>query len=464
MTREQLRKLPATGGVLKDPLVAELMQTYSRVFVRTLVRRVLDRFRGQLLADEQVDAPSSQQVAREVVECAREVTQCELVPAINATGIVLHTGLGRAVLAPAARRALAAVARGYAYVEVDRASGQRGVREHASAALLQELTGASAATVVNNNAAACLLMLAGLCAGREVIVARGQLVEIGGSFRIPEVMAQSGAKMVEVGATNRVHLADYERAIGPNTAAILRVHTSNFKVVGFHDAVEAEPLADLAKRAGVLLFEDLGSGNLIDLTAFGLGYEPSVAAVLAQGVDVVCCSGDKLLGGPQAGLLLGRGDLIAKLRAHPLFRALRPCKLTLAALEATLQLFRLANPQEAVPALAMLTASAASLRIRAKAIAARLPAVLAVEVVESEAQAGSGALPAESVPSAALVIRHPSWRANRLARALRLGSPAVFARIADDAVVCDLRAVVPDQDEALATAFAGLVDQSGSRD
>jgi len=453
--QRSLRGLPAVDVLLQSHEGQALLRGHPRPALMRAVRAALADSRAALLSGAPgVAAPTDLELWARV----RQRLLADLRPgverAINATGVVLHPGLGRAPLAPEAQAALAAVCAGYATGEVDRESGGRGVREAGVARLLCELTGAEAATVVNNNAGACLLSLAALAAGREVIVSRGQLVEIGGSFRIPDVMAASGARLVEVGATNRTHLRDYARAISPETAAILVVHRSNFRIVGFTGDPPLEALSELARSRGLLLLEDLGSGNLAPLEAKGLPAEPVVFDRLRAGVDLAAFSGDKLLGGPQAGILVGRRELIARCRSHSLFRALRPGKLTLAPLEATLRLYLDHDPFARVPALAMLTATPADLRVRAEALAAALAGLedLDVAVVPSEAQAGSGALPAHPIPSVALRLTLQGSSEDAFARALRLARPPVFSRVVDGAFWLDLRTVLPAQDEALTAA------------
>jgi L-seryl-tRNA(Ser) seleniumtransferase len=460
------RLLPAVDAVLARPELHAALAERPRAAVIAAARSVLERAREELAAREGAPPlPAIEVLCEQIRDRLAHQSRPALRRAINATGVVLHTGLGRAVLGEAARHAVAEVSRGYGLLEIDPESGARGVREHEVARLAAELSGAEAATVVNNCAAACLLMLAALCRGREVIVARGQLVEIGGSFRIPEIMEQSGARLREVGATNRVHLRDYREAIGPETAAILKVHTANFRVVGFHKEVPLGELAALAAEHDLHLLEDLGSGNLVDLPALGLPHEPVVGASVAAGAHVVIFSGDKLLGGPQAGIACGRAAEIAAMRRHPLFRAVRPDKLQLAALAATLRAHRDGIAREALPTIAMLATPALELNNRAEAIARTLTAPpateLEVEVVKSEARAGSGALPAAPIPSVALALRHPKRSAEDLARALRTGEPPVFPRIERDRVLCDLRTVLPEEDAELAGALRGAVALEG---
>jgi len=366
-----------------------------------------------------------------VLELAAAHVAPSLRRAINATGVVLHTNLGRAPLATAALERVREVAAGYSNLEYDLATGSRGSRQDHLAALLRRLTGAEDALVVNNNAAAVLLALAALAEGREVVVSRGELIEIGDGFRIPDVLARSGARLVEVGTTNRTRAADYEAMVGPETAAILRVHQSNFRVVGFTERPPLSELAGVARRNAVALVDDLGSGSLVPLED-----EPLVTDSLAAGVDLVTFSGDKLLGGPQAGIVLGRAELVDLLRRHPLQRALRPDKLTLAALEGTLLLY--ADPERAlteVPALRALGEPLERVRERAE----RLAALVGGRVVETTARAGGGALPLHELPSAACAVELEQ------ASALRLADPPVIAVVRDELTLLDCR-TIPDED------------------
>lgn len=457
-----LRALPSVDEVLREARVERLLAANPREIVLRAVRAALAAAREALRGGARgAGASLLDPIAGEVERLVAAAARPSLTRALNATGVVLHTGLGRAPLSPEARDAIAEAARGYSILELDRATGDRGEREAGVAALLEELCGAEAATVVNNNAAACLLALAALCRGREVIVARGQLVEIGGSFRIPEVMAESGARLREVGATNKVHVRDYERAIGPETGAILKVHTSNFKVVGFHEEVPLATLAAIARASSLLLIEDLGSGNFVDLAAHGLEAEPLVRESVEAGADVVTFSGDKLLGGPQAGLAVGRAEPIARMRRHPLFRAVRPGKLTLAGLEATLRLYRGGLAAERVTALALLAAPAAAVEARAKALAARLAGAAGarVEVVATDAQAGSGALPVARIASFAVALTPGAGGAGALAARLRAGEPAVFTRVQKEAVLLDLRTILEGEEAELEAAVRRALER-----
>lgn len=467
-TANPFRQLPQVEALLAAPDFAPLTAAHGRALVVEAVRADLDALRARLAAGQALAAGST-----EVARCAERVqrslaarTRSGYPRVINATGVVLHTGLGRAPLAEAARAALEEAA-GYALLEVEREGGRRGVRDAAVSELLAEIAGAEAATVVNNNAGATLICLAALAAGRPVVVSRGQLVEIGGSYRIPDVMAQSGARLVEVGTTNRTHAADYARALDahPDAALLLRVHTSNFKVVGFTAEVPLEELVALARARGLEVMDDLGSGCFVDLGRFGLPGEPVVQESVRLGAGLITFSGDKLLGGPQAGLVVGRRELVERVRRHPLYRALRPDKLTLAALEATLGLYR--DPQRAlagIPVLRMLTTPLPELDRRARALAAAL-AGLEVEVVDAGSKVGGGSYATEELPSRAVALRPRGRGAEALAQALRDGDPPVFVRIQDGRLLLDPRTLLPGDEPALVRALrAALLPEAGPPD
>ncbi|HBK86553.1 MAG TPA: L-seryl-tRNA(Sec) selenium transferase [Firmicutes bacterium] len=462
-----LKQLPAVDTVLREAAVLRLQERYGQATVTRALRALLDTWRQQILQGIW-SANSLQEALATLPQALAMQVQAEeqpnLHPVINATGVIIHTNLGRSLLAAAASRQIAQVAGCYSTLEVDVATGSRGSRYAHVTELLCELTGAEDALVVNNNAGAVLLTLAALTGGSEVVVSRGQLVEIGGSFRIPEVMEQSGCRLVEVGTTNKTHLFDYERAIGPDTAALLKVHTSNYRLIGFTAEVAGAELASLAHQHDLLAIEDLGSGVLIDLRRHELMHEPTVQESLAAGMDVVTFSGDKLLGGPQAGIIVGRRDCIARLRLHPLTRALRIDKLTLAGLEATLRLYL--DEETAVreiPTLRMLTIPAEELEVRARALAAELVPQIGgsadINVVASLAQVGGGSLPGYDIASAALAIEPRDISADELERRLRLGETAVFARIYRDQVLLDLRTIQPNEEalvrDALCQALIG---------
>jgi len=379
---------------------------------------------------------------------------------INATGVVLHTNLGRAPLADVAIRAIEEVAQGFSNLEYDIETGQRGSRYSHCVGLLRRLTGAEDALVVNNCASAVLLALESLARGKDVIVSRGELIEIGGEFRIPDIMSRSGARLCEVGTTNRTHLKDYAGAIGPETGLILKVHTSNYRVVGFTAAVSSRELAELGRARGVPVMEDLGSGCFVDLTRHGFPYEPTVPEVVAAGVDLVSFSGDKLLGGPQAGILVGRAALMERLAHNPLNRALRIDKFTIASLEATLGAYEAGTALETIPTLRMLTEPLASIRRRARRILLRAGAdagrMLGAQIVESRSQVGGGALPTVELPTAAIALGTTDRPAERLDEALRGGRPPVLGRLLDDRLLLDCRTVLPSDVPALAARLATL--------
>jgi L-seryl-tRNA(Ser) seleniumtransferase len=397
-------------------------------------------------------------------------TAPSLRPVINATGVVIHTNLGRAPLAASAVRMLAALSAGYTNLEYDLDAGRRGRRDVHAETLLCRLTGAEAAVVVNNNAAATLILLAALANGREVLVSRGELVEIGGGFRVPEVMAQSGAILREVGTTNKTRVGDYAGAIGDRTALILRVHRSNFRIEGFTEQPSLADLIALGRERHIPVIEDLGSGyvglpgepgeDVLDGTLNG---EPKVQASLAAGVDALCFSGDKLLGGPQAGIVVGRGALVQTVREHPLMRALRVDKITYAALEATLAEYLAGRASRTVPVMRMIALSAADIERRAEVVIARVRQTrgLAAEIVDGASTVGGGTTPGLEIPTRLVAIAAAGLTADQLERALRALDPPVIARIEDDRLVLDLRTVLPEQDELLAQQLAGLECAAG---
>ena len=383
-----------------------------------------------------------------------------LVPVINATGVVLHTNLGRALLSPLAQERLREVASAYSNLEMDMSRKERGSRYSHVEGLLRRLSGAEAALVVNNCASAVLLALESLARGKEVIVSRGELIEIGGEFRIPDILRRSGAALREVGATNRTHLKDYVNAIGPETGMILKVHTSNYRVVGFTAAVSSRELAELGRARGITVMEDLGSGCFVDLTRYGFPYEPTVPEVVASGVDLVSFSGDKLLGGPQAGIVVGRAELMERLARNPLNRALRIDKFTIAALEATLYAYEAGTALDTIPTLRMLTEPLASIRRRALRVLGRTSAetrrALGATLVEASSQVGGGALPTVELPSAVIALGTPKRPAVALDEALRTGHPAVLGRLLDDRLLLDCRTILPTDVPALAARLAAL--------
>lgn len=463
--QDLLRTLPAVDRVLREEPLRSLSRQLPQHLLSHAVQTRLDCLRARLL--EQDGTVSADQLQPAVV-AADAASFCRLMLApslrqvINASGTLLHTNLGRAPLARDALRAIDDVAAGYSNLEMELTSGSRGDRSSHVERLLVELTGAEAALVVNNNAGAVLLALTALAKGREAIVSRGELVEIGGAFRIPEVMETGGVRLHEVGATNRTHPHDYQRAINQETAILLKVHTSNYRILGFSGAVSSAELAALAHDHQLVAMEDLGSGLLFDLSRYGLPSEPTVREVITAGMDVVTFSGDKLLGGPQAGLIVGRRDLIASLRKHPLARALRIDKLTLAALEATLRLYL--QPQQAleqIPVLQMLTAGSEQLSVRCCALKARLEqgaAAVAMDLVEDISRVGGGAMPLAELPTPALALRPQTLSVDALARRLRRLTPAVVARSHNDRLLVNLRGVLPQQDALLAQLLLATLE------
>lgn len=445
-----LQRIPKVDVLLADPHLARVRKRLTHAAIIGLIRATLAQIRERALAGELPAADlSPAAIAAQITARADAWLQPPLRRVINATGILIHTNLGRVPLAPSAQQALAEVAGGYSNLEMDLATGRRASRLGRVRELLREVAAAEDALAVNNNAAAVYLALHVLAAGREVIVSRGELVEIGGSFRLPDIMAASGALLREVGTTNRTRIADYADAIGERTGLILKVHTSNFVVQGFTESVAVAELAQLARERGVPLLDDLGSGALQPHQAGYLRDEPRVQASLEAGVDLVCFSGDKLLGGPQAGILLGRGTLIEMLLRHPLARVLRLDKLHLAALEATLlEYLRGDGGLSEIPLYRMLRRPAGELRaigeeLREEVVAG-VDGAWQIRVVDTQAAAGGGSLPGETLDSAALEIRHPSLSLDDLARRMRQGSPALVGRIEKERLILDLRSVTEE--------------------
>ncbi len=455
------RKLPSVSQLLESPQLKQMVETVNHNVVVEGVRSFLDDLREQVSnAADDVTIPSPQELAERIAEWLKSEEQPYLRPVINGTGIILHTGLGRAPLAASALAAIQEISAGYASVEVDIKTGERGQRIKSVERLLCELTGAQAVAIVNNNAAATMLTLSALAGGKEVIVSRGQLIEIGGSYRLPDVMECSGAKLREVGTTNKTHLADYERAIGDQTGALLKVHPSNFEVVGFTKTVSTKEMVELAVRHSIPMIDDVGSGALIDFSRFGLLNEPMVGDSLKDGADVVLFSGDKLIGGPQCGIVVGKQKYIEKILKSPLMRAMRVDKMTLAALAATLRLYR--DPEVAmqeVPILRMLAMPIENLRLRADKIARQigyLPFIGSCDVVEDQSMLGGGSLPTQKIPTWSISIGPAEQSITKLAGALRVAKPSVIGRVQKERLILDMRTVQPGEDEALVSVFEGL--------
>ena len=448
-------ELPSVDRLLAAQSLAPLVGEHGRTLVLEAARAALDEARVAVTAGGALDRAA---LVSAIASRVHAIAAPSLIPVYNLTGTVLHTNLGRAPLPEAAIASMAAVARGASNLEFDLATGRRGDRHRHVEPRLCRLTSAQAAIVVNNNAAAVLLVLDTLAKRKEVAVSRGELIEIGGAFRMPDIMKRAGAKLVEVGTTNRTHLRDYEAAIGPRTALLMKVHTSNYAVEGFTSTVSERDLAGIARDRGLPLASDLGSGSLVDMTALGLPPEPTVRAMIADGVDLVTFSGDKLLGGPQAGIVAGRKDLVARLKRNPLMRALRPDKITLAALQSVLALYE--DPSrlsETLPSLRLLGRPRAEIEAQARrvrpALAACLGADWTVEVVRCRSQIGSGALPVDRLPSAGLrcapasgAKRGRSSKLQALAAALRALSVPVIGRVHDGALTLDFRCLDDEAD------------------
>lgn len=457
MNNDPRRQLPGVTAMLDQARVRQLLGEHPRALVLDAIHGVLERWRRGGAADRGA-APDIGELAIEVENWLRGQLLSRPRPVINATGIILHTGLGRAVLPPRAVDALAGLKR-CGNLQIDLETGLRGKRNDMCQQLLRHLTGAEAATLVNNNAAATLLVLAALCPGKEVIVSRGQLIEIGGSFRLPDCIHQSGARLVEVGTTNKTHLRDYERALNEHTGMILRVNPSNYRVVGFSQEVPIEELVALKKQRPVWVVDDLGCGALVDLRAYGLPKEPTVQESIAAGVDVALFSGDKLIGGPQSGIIVGRQDPIQQIKRHPLSRMLRVGKMTDIALEQTLRLFL--EPETLIqhhPTLRMLALSKESLREKAEAMKKRLESVvdLDLRVVETESATGGGSLPDVPIGSYALAVKSGALAATALSRQLRGHEPPIVARIEDDRVLIDCRTLLEGDDEEIVSALTRI--------
>jgi L-seryl-tRNA(Ser) seleniumtransferase len=459
------RNLPAVNDVLDAPAVHALAGAYAHELIVAAINTELDRLRQRIRQGASLDGVSSvDAVAARVVERLGNELQPKLRTVINATGIVLHTNLGRAPIAEAAAKAAYEAARGYLNLELDLETGKRSSRQIAIREWVCRLTGAESATAVNNNSAATVIVLRTLCQGKEVIVSRGQLIEIGGSFRIPEIMAVSGATLREVGTTNITRLADYERAIGPNTGALLQVHTSNYRISGFTKSVALGDLAELGKQRGLPVIDDIGSGALLDFGRFGFQGEPVACDSIGAGADVVLFSGDKLLGGPQAGIIAGRKELIQRIEKDPLMRAFRLDKMTLAALEATLRLYlNEAAALREVPGLRMLGTPLTELRQRAESLAVRLRAIdgiASATVSEDVAYVGGGSLPDQAMQTCVVEVEPSGLSDADFANRLRIGDPAVMGRLRDGRLLLDLRTVFSAQESALVAAVSRALQVS----
>jgi len=464
--QQRLRRLPAVDRLLEAGRGNPELDGTPPALLTRAAREVVEAERRRILSAAPPDAepPPIAVFERRLAEAVRRLRRPNLRRVVNATGVVIHTNLGRSLLARDALERVREAALHYTNLEYDLERGKRGSRYTAVRDLVCEITGAEDAMVVNNNAGAVLISLETLARGREVVVSRGDLVEIGGSFRIPEVMAKSGARLREVGTTNRTHLRDYEGAIGAETALLLKVHWSNYSIVGFTAQVPLAELVRLGRRHGLPVMEDLGSGTFIDFSRYGLLKEPTVQESVAAGADVVTFSGDKLLGGPQAGIIVGRAELIAAIRKNPLNRALRIDKLTLAALEGTLRLYRdEAQAVREIPTLRQLTQPEDALRPRAETLAQRLASLgdprLEVTVARRSSKAGGGSLPLLDLPSPCVQVRLRGVSARRVETALRRAEPPVIARIEEEAVIFDLRTVLPEDEDPIVAAVARILEE-----
>ena len=459
--RQLLSSLPAVGILLQREDIRELCVRFPEQCVHNCVRKTVEEIREQVLSGkirQLKEMPSESGICARIRERVEEKMGNRLMRAVNAAGVILHTGLGRAPLPPSAQEALMEAVARYCLLATDRETGKRGDRNRHNDDLLQELTGAESSLVVNNNAAALMLALNSFGADREAIISRGELVEIGGMFRIPDVMRRSGTVMVEVGTTNKTHLKDYQEAITDKTSILLKVHTSNYRIEGFHKEVLIKELHEIARERNLVVIYDIGSGALVDLRKWGLDYEPTVPEAIKDGADIVTFSGDKLVGGPQCGVIVGRKEYIDRMKQNPLVRALRVDKLILSALRGTLKLFL--DPDrlpETHPIYQMITEPLASVNRRAQRLMRRLePAaadVCSLSLEDGMTEMGSGALPARGIPTRVVALQPIKSTADALARALRLAQPPVFTRIEGDRVLLDARTISDGEVKLIENAF-----------
>ncbi len=459
-----LRKLPAVDQILKWPEIEKVLADNPRKLVLTAIRQALDEKRKRII--ESLKPPEEDigddEILADVLVKLQKLSEFTLIPVVNATGIIVHTNLGRSLLAEEALERLRIISSSYSNLEYDLAVGHRGSRYVHAENILCELTGAEAALVVNNNAGAVLLVLNTLAQGKEVVVSRGQLVEIGGAFRIPDVMERSGARLRDVGCTNRTHLKDYEEAINENTALLMKVHNSNYMIIGFTNEVALPDLVELAHRYNLLAVEDLGSGSFIDLSRYGLKKEPTAREAIESGVDVVTFSGDKLLGGPQAGIILGKKELIARFKKNPLTRALRIDKLTLAALEATLRLYRdFDTAIKRIPTLRMITTPIEELTSKALKLKDKLEKVAGAKfsfsVEDNYSQVGGGALPGQNIPTKVVSVVSEEYSAASIEKILRSFEPPIIGRIEHERYLLDVRTMTKSDFDVVQTAFSKII-------
>ncbi len=453
--------LPAIDRLLRHSVVEDLCIVHPEMYVHNCVRKIVDEIRQSISDDVIIDIaslPALDEVARRVESKVIRGLGHKLIRAVNGAGVILHTGLGRAPLAPTAQASLQEAATRYSILATDQATGKRGDRNRHTAEMLREITGAEDSLIVNNNSAAVMLALNTFGENKESIISRGELVEIGGAFRVPDVMRRSNTIMVEVGTTNKTHLRDYSDAITDNTTVFLKVHTSNYRIEGFHKEVTIAELASLAKESGQTIVYDIGSGALVDLKRWGVEYEPTVQEAVADGADVITFSGDKLVGGPQCGIIVGRKELIDQMKSNPLMRAFRCDKLIISALDGTLKLFL--EPEklpQTHPLYAMIGTPLEVIDSRATAIAEVINkstrGSVSVQVEDGSTQMGSGALPARSIPSRVVCVTSPELSAERLGRRLRLSDPPLFTRIADGKVIIDARTITDEEVSMIGHSF-----------
>lgn len=464
MKKALFAQLPKVDELLEHADIKQLLEDKSRTVIVDSIRESIDQVRKQIIGLSNEEAGDFEVKVDEIVTSVVNMTTAKeayhLKRVVNATGVVLHTNLGRSLLANEIKEHIGEIACSYSTLEFDTANGKRGSRYSHVEDIICELTGAEAALVVNNNAAAVMLVLSTLSEGKEAIVSRGQLVEIGGSFRIPEVMRWSGAGLVEIGTTNKTHLKDYERAITENTGVLLKVHTSNYRILGFTKEVSVEELAPLAQKHDIPLVEDIGSGSFIDFSKFGLMKEPTVQEAIEAGADVVTFSGDKMLGGPQAGIIVGKKEYIEDMKANHLTRALRVDKMTLCALEATLKFYRdEERALKSIPALRMLTMQADELKERAECLLSVVQEQVKtfnIEVIKGASEVGGGSMPLEKLPTYLLSVTHDKLSANKIIKGLRDYEMSVIARVEDDNVLFDPRTLQDGEFEFVAKALASL--------
>jgi L-seryl-tRNA(Ser) seleniumtransferase len=463
-SKEMLRSLPAVDELLRQEAMSDAVETYPRTLVVRAIRNVLDRNRQAILRGEvalESEELNQAHLVNEILGELEHLASFTLHRVVNGTGIIVHTNLGRSLLCQDALERLQLIGSGYSNLEYDLAEGKRGSRYIHAEAILCEITGAEGALVVNNNAGAVVLALNTLAQGREVVVSRGQLVEIGGSFRIPEIMARSGGLLREVGCTNRTHLNDYEKAIGPETALLLDVHASNYQIIGFTAEVALREMVELGRRHGIPVMQDLGSGCFVDVSRFGLQGEPLVQDSVRSGVDVITFSGDKLLGGTQAGIILARKELITEFKRNPLTRALRVDKLTLAALEATLRLYRDEDAAiQAIPTLKMIATDLKTLEDRARglveALRAKIPESIGLEIIDGSSMVGGGSLPVQNLPTKLVAMSSKDMSAARLEISFRGHVTPVIGRVEQELFLLDVRTLLPGDEEIIVAAAISL--------